>query len=78
MNKINWKQKLSSRKFWAALLAWLTSLLSAFNVADTAAAQIVIIVSGVGSLCVYMLAESISDTCRARNESDGKMGEKEE
>jgi len=69
MNKINWKRKLSSRKLWAALLAWLTSLLSAFNVADTGAQFIVLIVSGIGSLCVYILAEGLADCNRAKSDS---------
>ena len=63
--KIDWKAKLSSRKFWTALLAWLTSLLGAFHIADSTTTQIVVIVSGIGSLCVYMMAESAADRARA-------------
>jgi hypothetical protein len=62
---INWKQKLSSRKFWAAVAAWVTSLLAAFNVTDSAIAQVTIIVTGIGSLCVYMLAEGMTDKARS-------------
>ena len=70
MNKINWKRKLSSRKFWAALLAWLTSLLAVFNIEDSTGAQfIVLIVSGIGSLCVYILAEGLADCNRAKSDS---------
>jgi len=72
--KINWKQKLSSRKFWAAVVAWITSLLTAFNIAENTVAQIIIIISGIGSLCVYMLAESLTDKARASN---GEPEEKE-
>ena len=59
--KINWKQKLSSRKFWCALIGWITSILAAFNVADSTTTQITLIASGIGALAVYMLAESIAD-----------------
>ena len=38
--KINWKQKLSSRKFWVAVAGWVTSLLTAFNVTDNIIAQV--------------------------------------
>ena len=61
MKTIDWKRKLSSRKFWTAVAAWMTSLLTAFNVMENHIAQTAIIVSGIGSLCVYMLAESMVD-----------------
>jgi hypothetical protein len=54
-------KKLTSRKFWAALAAWLTSLLTAFNVADTTISRIILIVSGIGALCVYIFAEGLVD-----------------
>jgi hypothetical protein len=58
---IDWKRKLSSRKFWAAIAAWVTSLLAAFNVTESTMAQVGIVVAGIGSLCVYMLAEAKAD-----------------
>jgi hypothetical protein len=74
MNKINWQQKLSSRKFWAAVLAWLTSILTAFNVTDSVIAQVAAIAAGIGSLCVYMLAEGMADKAGAGS-GEGKTGE---
>jgi hypothetical protein len=59
--KIDWKQKLSSRKLWCAVAAWVTSLLTAFNVSENIIAQTGIIIAGIGSLCVYILAESHVD-----------------
>jgi uncharacterized membrane protein len=74
MDKINWKQKLSSRKFWAAVIAWLTSVCTAFGVTDNTIARVVAIASGVGACAVYMLAESIADHGRsaATVNTDGK------
>jgi hypothetical protein len=66
--KIDWKRKLSSRKFWAAVSAWLTSLLTAFNVTENHIAQAGIIVAGIGSLCVYMLAEGMADKAHGEDE----------
>lgn len=60
--KINWKQKLASRKFWAAVAAYATSLLGAFNISDSTTAQVVLIITGIGALTVYMLAEAWTDT----------------
>jgi len=76
--KIDWKSKLSSRKFWAAIAAWLTSLLTAFHVSESNAAQIVVIVSGIGSLAVYMLAEAIVDARKIRNSESGIRNEENE
>lgn len=57
-------KKLSSRKFWAALLSWVTSVLTAFNVSDSAIAQVSVIVAGIGALVVYLLAETSVDIKR--------------
>lgn len=66
MNKIDWKAKLSSRKFWAAIVAFATTILTALNVSHLTVEQITTIIGGVGSLCVYILGESIVDAARAK------------
>ncbi len=63
---INWKQKLASRKFWAAVAGWITSILTAFNVTDNVIAQVGVIIAGLGTLTIYMLAESVTDKARAQ------------
>lgn len=63
--KIDWKSKLSSRKLWIAVGAWITSLLTAFNVSESVIARVAIIVSGIGALVVYVLAEAYIDGKRA-------------
>ena len=72
MNRSEILRKLSSRKFWAAVIAWATSLLAAFNVDAGTTAKIILIVSGIGSLAVYMLAESIVD---AKNKPETSLAE---
>ncbi|GHU34991.1 hypothetical protein FACS1894105_02810 [Clostridia bacterium] len=69
--KINWKQKLSSRKFWAAIGAFVTAILSAIKVADTEIAAVTLIISGICALAVYMLAEGIADSGRNSGDEDG-------
>jgi hypothetical protein len=68
--KIDWKRKLSSRKFWAAVAAWITSLLTAFGATDNAVARVSLIVAGIGSLAVYMLAEAKADSAGASARPD--------
>ena len=61
MEKINWKQKLSSRKFWVALVSFVTALLVAFNVDSGSVEQITSIIMSFASLIAYILAEGWVD-----------------
>ena len=63
-NKINWKQKLSSRKFWAMLGGQVTAVLTAFNANESLVLQITAIIGSFGMFAVYMLAESAADKGR--------------
>lgn len=64
MNTINWKQKLSSRKFWAAVVAFVSALLFAFNVAETDVTQITAIIMAGGALIAYIFSEGWVDANR--------------
>jgi len=70
--KIDWKQKLSSRRLWFAVAGWLTSVLTAFNVSDNTIVQVTLLVSGFGSLVVYILGESIVDASAKKNNNENK------
>ena len=59
--KIDWKRKLSSRKFWALLAGLTTSGLVLFNVSDNTIAQVAAVIGAFGSVAVYMLAEAYVD-----------------
>lgn len=67
-NKINWAQKLSSRKFWAALAGLVSSLLVFFNVPENQIAQISSIIGAAGVLAIYILAEAYVDANRVEVE----------
>lgn len=61
---MNWKQKLSSRKFWCAVVAFVSSLLFAFNVADSDVTQITSIIMAGGALIAYIFSEGWVDANR--------------
>jgi len=63
------KQKLSSRKFWTAAVAYATSILTAFNVNHMNIEQVVAIIAGIGALAVYMPAEASVDKTRIEEEA---------
>ena len=70
-NKINWKQKLSSRKFWAAAAGFVTAVLVAFRVESGTVEQITAIVTAGGVLVAYILGESVVDANRDYTGGDG-------
>ena len=70
MSGINWKQKLSSRKFWAAVVGFVTPLLIAFNVDQLTVEQIGAIITAGGTLIAYILAEGNVDANRGQDKED--------
>lgn len=58
---MDWKKKLTSRKFWAAVVGFVTSVLVALNVSDLAVEQVVSVIGGVSVLVAYILAEGFTD-----------------
>ncbi len=59
--KIDWAKKLTSRKFWVALVGFITSLLIAFNVDAGSVEQITSIIMSGATLIAYILAEGFID-----------------
>ncbi len=64
MNGVNWKQKLTSRKLWAAVVGVIVGLAAAFGIEENDYAQIVGVVGSVVSVVGYIFGESAVDTAR--------------
>lgn len=64
MNKINWGQKLSSRKFWVTLMGFIASVLFAFNVAEVQVEKVTGVISTMSLLVTYILTEGYIDSKR--------------
>lgn len=58
---MNWKKKLTSRKFWMAVVAFVTPLMLAFGVSENDAAQIVAIIMAGADVVAYIIAEGMVD-----------------
>lgn len=63
--KIDWARKLTSRKFWTAIVGFITPLLLAFGVADEAVTQVAGIIMAGGTLVAYIIAEGLTDAAAA-------------
>ena len=59
--KINWTKKLTSRKFWMAVVAFITPLLLAFGVAEDSVTQVVAIIMAGADVVAYIIAEGLVD-----------------
>ena len=69
-NKINWKRKLTSRKFWLAVIGFVTALLVAFNVDKLTVEQVVAIISALGTLVAYIIGEGMTDAASMKKEGE--------
>lgn len=58
---IDWKRKLTSRKFWMAVVAFVTPLLLAFGVAEDAVTQVTAIIIAGADVVAYIVAEGMVD-----------------
>ena len=83
--KIDWKQKLSSRKFWAAVVGFVSAVLIALHCSELQIEQIAAVITAGGVLIAYILGESYVDANRSKetvvvvedeeeNEEQNKVG----
>lgn len=69
MSKIDWKRKLTSRKFWCAVVGFVTPLLITFGVDSNQATQIASIIMSGATLIAYIVGEGLTD---ASNSNTGE------
>lgn len=68
--KINWKQKFTSRKFWTALIGFITALMVAFGIDDLTIEQVIALITAVSSLIAYIIGEGMVDAARIGSETN--------
>lgn len=59
--KIDWKRKLTSRKFWLSLALFISGLIIAFGGSEAVAVQVTGLITSAGSVIAYCLAEGFAD-----------------
>lgn len=69
MQKVNWKSKLTSRKFWVAVVGFVTALLIGFGFAETEITQVTSIIMAGATLIAYIFGEGLVDASRNNAES---------
>lgn len=66
--KVNWKQKLTSRKFWAAVVGFITPILIVFNVPNLTIEQVSTVIMSGATLIAYIIGEGLVDANRDKEE----------
>ncbi len=69
MNKVNWKQKLTSRKLWAAVVGVVVGLAAAFGIDENEYAQVAGVVGSVVSVVSYIFGEASVDAARENGDN---------
>ena len=74
MKKIDWARKLTSRKFWAAVVGFVTPLMTMLRVSDSTAVQVTALIMAGGTLIAYIIGEGLTDAAavETREEKDGQ------
>lgn len=65
MKKIDWARKLTSRKFWAAVVGFVTPLMIAGGEQENAITQVTAIIMGGATLIAYIIGEGLTDAANA-------------
>lgn len=68
--KIDWKRKLTSRKFWAAVVGFVTPTIIAFGGSEAVATQVVAIIMAGGTLIAYIIGEGLTDAAGTKEEQE--------
>lgn len=65
MKNINWARKLTSRKFWAAVVGFVTPMMVAAGATDGTITQVTAIIMGGATLIAYIIGEGMADSANA-------------
>lgn len=66
--RIDWKRKLTSRKFWAAVADFVGMLLIALHVAEDTATQVTALIMAGAGVVAYIVGESVTDVAAMQEE----------
>lgn len=63
--KVDWKSKLTSRKFWVAVANFVTMLIVAFKGTEETATQVAALIMAGASVIAYIIGEGMADAASA-------------
>lgn len=63
--KIDWKRKLTSRKFWLAVVGFVSGFLIAIGMPEAQVTQVTGIIMSGASVIAYIIGEGMTDSAHA-------------
>jgi len=69
-DKIDWKRKLTSRKFWAALANFVGMLIFAFGGSQGTVEKVTALIMAGATVVAYIIAEGLVDAANAGNSDE--------
>lgn len=63
--KIDWKRKLTSRKFWMAIAGFITALMIYRGASEAAAERVTCLIMAGASVIAYIIGEGLADAGNA-------------
>ena len=70
MSKINWKKKLTSRKFWVSVVGLATSIMVLTNTNAETQTQVAALIMAAASVIAYTIGEGLVDASRSSSKTD--------
>lgn len=64
---IDWKRKLTSRKFWVAVASFVSMLIVALGGAEAQATQVTALIMAGASVVAYIIGEGLTDAANTDN-----------
>ena len=68
MTEIDWKKKLTSRKFWAAVCALVTQIAVACGATEDTTVKITALITAAATVIAYIIGEGLVDAANAKKE----------
>ena len=68
MNKIDWKRKLTSRKFWLSIASFVSMLMAAFGQSESTATQVTSLIMAGATVIGYVIGEGLADSGNQKSE----------
>ncbi len=68
--KIDWKRKLSSRKFWTSIASFVSMLLIYFGETESQASKVAALIMAGASIIGYVIGEGLADSSNSGETAD--------
>lgn len=77
MKEINWKRKLTSRKFWVSVASFVSMMILATGGTENSATQVTALIMAGASVIAYTIGEGLTDSANVESDIESDAGETE-